>query len=384
MPGNHHLAMLFWAAREVLRMPGRSVLLFICLSSLVFLMSTPLLFGRALDETWMRLVKGAPDLVIRRIDAGGWAPLPSDESVSLAGTVPGALDPVARLWGVATGPDGPLTVVASAGVLSEDATNGIKPPSAGQAIVGQLIKRSVSGTQLKLVSRHQIEVEVVGSFPPDTHLVTSDVVWIAEEDARQLLGLSPNQASDIAIRLFRKEEETAIQKDLAAAFPWPVRITDRSTSALRHHSLATKAGGVGVLLAVPALLAMLFLITEVIVGSRRRFSFWVLLQSMGWTTGDLVRVELAKAVIVGAPAIVSGLTLAHAFVFSTRLAGITAYLISGRRKLPALTLDATGALLVMIYVTVLVGLPYLAAVFLTSLRATSGDPQRLIGSDSWS
>jgi hypothetical protein len=58
------------------------------------------------------------------------------------------------------------------------------------------------------------------------------MTWFGSpDDARQLLGLAPGQASDLAVHLFRREEEQAILADLAAAFPWPVRITGRSTSA---------------------------------------------------------------------------------------------------------------------------------------------------------
>jgi hypothetical protein len=98
---------------------------------------------------------------------------------------------------------------------------GLKVPSAGQAVVGQGVARVLSGNRLHLGSRNPITVEVIDTFPADTSLATHDLVWTSPGDARQLLGLAPGQASDLAVHLFRQEEEQAILADLAAFFPGP-------------------------------------------------------------------------------------------------------------------------------------------------------------------
>jgi hypothetical protein len=86
--GPQYSPMAIWAARDIQRRPGRSLLLFTCLTSLVFLTATALLFSQALDATWTHLMDQAPELVIRRIDAGGWAPMPADAAVALAKKFP--------------------------------------------------------------------------------------------------------------------------------------------------------------------------------------------------------------------------------------------------------------------------------------------------------
>ena len=49
------------------------------------------------------------------------------------------------------------------------------------------------------------------------------------------------------------------QADLADAFPWPVSITGRSASALRHHTRSIRIGGIAVVAGIPALLAPQFI-----------------------------------------------------------------------------------------------------------------------------
>lgn len=375
--------MAIWAARDIQRHRGRSMLLFASLASLVFLTAVALLFSQALDATWARLMDQAPDLVVRRIDAGGWAPLPVDDALACTKNIPGVLDPTPRLWGVVPGPDGPVTVVASIAVVPGNVLDGIPPPSAGQAVVGQGVARALSNSRLSLGGRNPATVNVIGTFPADTGLATHDLVWMTPDDARGLLGLTPGQASDLAIHLFRREEEQAIQTDLAAAFPWPVSITDRSTSALRHHTRAVRSGGIAVVAGIPALLALLLIITGTVVDTTGQRSHWGLLKSMGWTTTDILRLQIAQATIVGIPAVVMGLASAYAVVFYPPAAGVTAFWITGGQHLPAMTLVSTGAAMTMLEIAAMVGLPFLAAVFLTSLRAAAGSPWTMLQADPW-
>jgi hypothetical protein len=228
-----------------------------------------------------------------------------------------------------------------------------------------------------------VTVEIIDTFPADSGLATHDVVWVTPGDARQLLGLVPDQASDLAIYLFRREEEQAIQADLAAAFPWPVNIADRSTSALRHHTRTVRLGGIALVASIPALLALLLIITGTIVGNPGRQALWGLLKSMGWSTVDIIRFQIAKASIVGVPALVLGLASAYTAVFYPPAAGVTAFWITGGQHLPALTLAASGVIVTMLQTTAMVALPYLAAVFLTSLRGAVGDPWTMLQVNPW-
>jgi hypothetical protein len=217
-------------------------------------------------------------------------------------------------------------------------------------------------------------LDVIAVFPKETGLATHDLVWANAADARRLLGLAPGQASDLAVYLFHREEEQAIQADLAAAFPWPVRITARRTIRLHHHLQAVRTGGIAMAAGIPALLALLLLLTAIGTGGPGRQAHQGLLSALGWSCEDIVNLQIVKASIVGLPALALGLASAEAAVFYPPAAGITAYWITGGRDLPALSLNAGGAIRVMIEIVAMVGLPCLATVFLTSLRRAAGEP----------
>lgn len=371
--GRHQFPMLVWAAREIQRRPGRTALLFCALASLVFMVATALLFSRALETTWSRLVEKTPDLVVRRIDAGGWAPIPVDQAVAGARAIPGILDPTPRLWGVAAVADGPVTVITSPASLPAGRLAATPQPASGQAVVGLKVMTAVDNGRLTLAGRNPVTVSVIGTFPADTGLATHDLVWMTPDDARRLLGIPAGHASDLALYLFRREEEKAVQADLAAAFPWPVSIVDRSTSALHLQTRAVRTGALAMVVGIPALLALLLIVASVVVDGSGRQSHQGLCRALGWSTSDLLRLQLFKALIVGLPAVLGGLAGAYLVVFSPPLAGVTAFWITGGQHLPALVLTPDGALLVMLEVAVMAGLPYLATVFLTTLRGTATD-----------
>jgi ABC-type antimicrobial peptide transport system permease subunit len=104
---------------------------------------------------------------------------------------------------------------------------------------------------------------------------------------------------------------------------------------------------------------------------------------MGWTTTDILRLQIVQATIVGIPAVVMGLASAYAVVFYPPAAGVTAFWITGGQHLPAMTLVSTGAAMTMLEIAAMVGLPFLAAVFLTSLRAAAGSPWTMLQADPW-
>ena len=71
----------------------------------------PLLFSEALSGAAHSILRDSPSLVIRIMDAGGWKPVSIQEALPLVQAVPGVTNVRARIWGVARGPLGPVTLL---------------------------------------------------------------------------------------------------------------------------------------------------------------------------------------------------------------------------------------------------------------------------------
>jgi ABC-type sugar transport system permease subunit len=372
--------MVTWSARDVLRRPLESLLLAAALLLTIATTALPLLLSQAISKTVAAVLDKSPSLVIRRLSPHGWAPLPAAYAVEVAAGVTGTLNPRPRIWGLASGPAGPLTVVGIDPVFSAVSAwpAGIQMPKPGEAVVGGGLGSKEPGDRLDLRGAGQLSVVILGRFPAQTDLVSHDVVLLHADDARSLLGIAPGFASDLALDVFHAEEAVAILPELAAAFPWPVRITSRGEQ-LNQASAAAASHAAGALaFLLPALPALSLLVAVAVRERLGRKTEMGLLKALGWTTGDIVRTQLIRAMIIGIPSAVGGAVLAYALVFHSGVRWPGQLLFGWSSDPPQWVFDPSGAVLTLLEVTALVLLPFLAAVLLPSLRCAGEDPQLLL------
>ncbi len=372
--------LLLWAARDVIRRPAPALLMAAALALLLTVGGTVLLLDQGLSQTARRLLAHGPDLVVRRLNAGGWAPLPAAEALAAVRGVPGVTEARARVWGVAAGPAGPLMVIAwgSATPPPGGEAGTLAVPRPGEALLGPGVDPGPDSRRLPLAAAAALEFRPLGRLPAETALLAQDVVLVHPADARRLLGLAPGEAVDLAVEVFHAEEAAALLPELAAAFPWPVRITARSEAIGLYTGGLARRGGLMLIAGIPAVLALVLVVAGAVreaVGRRREVG---LLKALGWTTGDVVRLQLYRALLIALPAACLGMLAAYALVLRPGVSWPGSLLFGWRTAPPRLYLDPAGALLTLLELGALVVGPYLAAVLLTSLQRAAADPQDLL------
>ena len=364
--------MTLWAVRDLLRYPAESILLGLCLAALVALPGTAMLLSRGLAETSAQLLAAGPDLVIRRVGGAGFLPLPEADGIAAARSVPGVIGVRSRIWGTAAGPDGPVTVVTRSPDAPEAPEIVPDPPKPGAAVVGPGISVPDAGT-IPLTGVDPVTVRVAGRFPESLSMAAHDLVWLHPADARRLLGIPADSVSDLAVEVFHEAEADAIQPDLAAAFPWPVRITPRQSVVGRYRADLARRGGLVTVSFMPAVLGLSLLVLTTVRSAWGRRREIALLRALGWTAGDVVRLTLRRALAVGLPATALGMGAAYTLVFWPGIRWPGALLLGWSGPPPALRLDPAGAPLTLLTLAALVLIPYLAAAVLPALRAASGE-----------
>lgn len=377
--GTPLVASAAWAAKDLKRHPGSSLLTGLALASLVAATATVLLLVEAWSATTTSLLEAGPSLVVRRVDPGGWRPLPVGAAVRAASGVVGVLDARPRVWGVVTGLEGVVTVQGvGERAAGELAAAGVPVPGPGQVVLGAGVALADGATVITLTGVAQRTLDVVGVLDDGVALGFHDVVLIREVEARTLLGLDDDLASDLAVDVYHESEEQAILPDLAAAFPWPVRITTRRDAVGAAVAALSRQGGLVTVLLVPAVLAMILLVSTVLrsrAGSRREIGLY---KALGWGTGDLVGLQLAKSLLVGVPAVLLGLALAWGLVFRPGITWPGSLLLGWPTAPPPLTLDAGGAAVVALSVVAVVLVPWVLASILPAVRSATADPDDLV------
>ncbi len=368
--------LLAWAVRDVMRYPLETALLFLSLAALVTVLGTALLLSQALATTAGMLLKDSPAIVVRKVSPAGWSALPAEEAIRLAESVAGVLEAGVRIWGIAEGPSGPVTVFGYDNSQKIDIQDWIPaPPKRGDAILGTGVMPGQRPSHIKLRRQNTRTLRVIATLDAGTSMVAHDMVLVHPDDARQILGIAAGHASDLVIDVFHETEAEAMLSDLAAAFPWPVRLTTRKETLGIYSVASARRSGLFYLTLVPALLALALLVVGVVKGQIRGSCNVGLFKALGWTTTDIFKLQLMKALVVGIPAVAAGMLCSYRLVFRPG-SFWPGYLFFGwKTNPPPLFLNASGAFLVLVELAGLIFLPYLAATLWPALRAAISDPR---------
>lgn len=365
-----------WAAGDLAGTPFQTLHLFAALTSLTALLSLALLLGQTLSATCDRLMAQTPEIVVRRINAGGWAPLPAVQALEQVKSVPGVINPRVRLWGVVESETGPVTAVAYP--LRSDQDLMIPVPRPGQAVIGPGVAAGREPEGLILQGRQKVRLTVVARMPKAASMAAHDLVLVHPDDARVLLGLMPGQASDLALDVFHQEEVGALCAELSSVFPWPVHISTRLEQQRRCRSDIAQRTSLALLAAVPALLALAFVVSGVSFWGRNQRYQTGLLKSLGWTNADLLRLAVARAVLIGLPAVACGSLCAYLMLFWPGITWVTERLYGWPVAATALYLHPVKGAAGLLLGALLTGGPYLLSMIWSAWRNIQADPAQML------
>lgn len=371
--------MIVWAVRDILRRPTDAGLQAVSLTVLVGIVGTVLMLSQGLSDTARNILSRGPDLVIRRIDAGGWEPVPVQAALQIVKQVPGVLNPRARIWGTVRGESRVYTVIGIDEQMEEFlAKHGVAAPSRGQAVAGGGVIGEAQSSEVVVAGQERRKLSVVSRMPEQMDMVAHDVILVHPEDARELLGIPEGFASDLALDVFHEQEAAAVIPELSDAFPWAVHIISRKESMGGYLGGYARRSSISLMAAIPAILALLLLMIVTIRDGLGRKAEVGLLKAVGWTSRDILRLQFLKSSVLAFPCTLVGLAAAYALVFwpGTNWAG---FLFFGwRQTAPPLFLDASGAGLVMVQISAWILVPYFLASLWASFKGAVADPMDLI------
>ncbi len=356
---------LYFTLKEAFRYPVQAWLTVLTLVVMSAFPGTLLLLVSAVEKTASELLAKAPSLVIRRVSSHGWQPMPL-ATVSQLKNIPGATEVQPRLWGLCSTSSGAVTIRTD---LSETSAN----PAPGEAVIGPGIDTALDQA-LALQSENEVILKVKDIL--DNNASMTATVLVHESDARELFNLTPDLCSDIAVTFFHDAEAEAAIPEIIQALPFRVQITTRQ-QAMKHYTGALeKWDGLGMLLYLPAILAMFFFLwtqKKMFVSEHRNLG---ILKMMGWTTVEITWSHLLRSALLGIPALIIGCSLSYYMVYGPGMTWPARFFFGWTDFVPEFELVPMWRILFQLSGFILV--PYLVSQLLPLFKSAAADPADLL------
>jgi ABC-type lipoprotein release transport system permease subunit len=251
-------------------------------------------------------------------------------------------------------------------------------PQKGEAIVGAGALLDSNIKSLSLSGQKALTLTIIAVFPPKSAMATHDLVLLSADDARALLGLCDGFASDLCLSVFHADEQQAMLPDLRQAFPFPIHITSRKEAQGLFATGHLRRGGLALTALLPAVLALILLIIATARSGIGRNAEAGLLRCLGWTTRDLIRLQLCRSIFICLPAVTAGLVLAYGLTFAPGMQWAGYLFLGWQKSAPALYLSASGVIVSLLQIMAVVIIPYLSAALWPSLALSARDPQDML------
>jgi len=383
-----HLALLAFAWGALARRPGRTVALLGAVAMVVTLLAAVLFATSALRGEAERGRQTQPDVVVQRL-TGGRPGLIDPSTLSFLQALPGVRRATARVWGYVflTSLKANVTVMGRApDAVDLNAVRGVlrsgrdaRPGERGAALIGKALADLLhvrDGDVISLPSPREDApaLTLVGVFDSPVALYTSDVIMLSVEDARTILDIPADRATDVAIELGNPEEAAVVTRAILEEEP-DLRVLDKRILARTYRLTYGRRAGIVIAAALPALLAMLILAWDRVSGlgpaERREIAVQ---KAVGWSTADVLYAKFYESVLVGVLAFGAGVALAYAWVFLLG-APLLHEVLSGWSVLyPETALTPAIDPADLLGVAAMVLLPFFAVAIFPAWRAAIVDP----------
>lgn len=379
--------LLGYAFGSLCRRRAKALALGAGLTLVVALVAAVLFLTDALRAEAERSRAAVPDVVVQRLVAGRPSVTRGADARALSGIL-GVTSVRPRVWGYVFLPElqGNVTVVgvapdapplsAAAGTLAagRDLALGRHEMVCGVTLAHALGLLVGDAITLPAPDLRAPPLEVVGTFSSDVDLYAADVVLVDEADARALLGLGDDEATDVALTVANPSEARVVAATALDRLPG-TRVVEKELLGRVYALSYGRRSGLVLAASIPALIALLILAWDraSALGPEERREIAVL-KAVGWSTRDVLAVKLVEALLVASAGASLGLASAYAWVFVLGAPGLRAALVGWSVVYPAAPLTPVVDAAQLFGVALAVVAPFAALSIVPAWRAATVDP----------
>jgi ABC-type lipoprotein release transport system permease subunit len=331
-------SLLAFAVGSLARRRSRAIALGIGLALTVTLVAAVLFLTEALRGEAERSQVALPDVVVQKLVAGRPSTLRTSDAKSFE-DIPSVKSSRARVWGYVFVPalQGNVTVVGvKDGLASLDGTGAIARGhdlvhGKHEMVAGAPLAKSlglVVGDSLGLPSpKPSPPLVLAGTFSSAVDLYAADVILCDESDARAVLGLGEDEATDIAIDVANPEEARVVAGTVIDRMPG-ARVVEKRTLARVYTLAYGRRAGLVFAACIPALIALIVLALDRSSGispdEKREIA---IMKAVGFSIRDVLVVKMLEALVVASVGVALGMFAAYAWVFWLGAPGLRGALV---------------------------------------------------------
>ncbi len=223
-------------------------------------------------------------------------------------------------------------------------------------------------------SQERVEVRIAETFPPQSDLFTNDMVIMDIDLARQVLGVSSGQATDIVLIVPNELEGDSVMVKLIQQ-RFDIRVIQKKEIATAFDNLFNYQGGVFLLLYLTVLVTFVLILYQrhsMITGPDRKQIG--ILRAVGWGIRDVISLKVWENAMVAISAFLVGVLFSYGYVFILGAPGLSAVFL-GYGNLPvnfALSRGIDLGLLSLLFLFFMV--PFIASVLIPVWRVAITEP----------
>ncbi len=358
------------------RRKGKNLALAALYTLVVFALASVLLYTQALRSEAMRILEGAPDLVVQRVVAGRHDLIPGDRVERLS-KIRGVQEARGRLWGYYYD----ASARANLTFLVPDRFWG-KP---GEVVIGEGVARTrlaVPGEPFPVLAAdgEVVVLKVRETIPSFSELVSSDLVLLSEPDFRRLFGIPPGLFTDIALTVPNGKEVSTVAAKIRGQMPDTRPIT-RAEITRTYEAILDWRSGLVVLVLAAALLSFGIVAWDKASGlsadERREIG---VLKAIGWDTSEVLAMKVWEGAVISLSAFLAGLLLAYFHVFVTPAPLLAPVLKGWSTIYPEFRLTPVLNPFIVSTLFLLTVVPYTVATVVPAWRAATTDPDEVMRS----
>jgi len=299
---------------------------------LIFLLSSTLFISSSLQASLRHSLNAESDFVVQRVRGGHLLPTPTSW-VDEISNINGVSKVSPRVWGrYYTKPKGKSFLIVGVDFLDEQAQRDL-----AKIILDTNLREFLSGKYMivgssvaKWLKSHFyedsynflnpngdfIKLKIYSTLPKESSLIGGDLVIVPIDVAREILGLSENEATDITFNVPNDSEWANIEAKISSLH-YDLRVISKSETQSAYDKLFNYKGGFFLILFLIVLLTfalVLYQRASQVFSSERRYIG--ILRALGWSIKDILKLKFLESLIVVITSFILGSSLAYFYTFN--------------------------------------------------------------------